>query len=261
MKKIGILSIMLINIFNSCFANEVDSLFVFNRINDYPVNRIISFYGLETGDIQLGIVTNNKIRFFYLWHGGNNWNEDTDKAFYLPSNSRDVFSTGAGLGIVTDTDVIFFNLADSIWHNRPELTFILPDNCQSVFSINSNHLVGIVVDYKIKIYSYNFEDGKWEELLGYELELPINCQGIFVDEWSGIFVITENKIKYFSREQTETWLEIIELELDLPDNFRGAVFQRYLGIADDNEIIFFISDFPKGWIRIHNMDFIFSIIK
>jgi hypothetical protein len=261
-KRQIIVLILFIVLLVYCQGNN-DSLFKYNKLNNLPIKKIIDFYGLETGDYQLGIVTGNEVRFFSMYHGDDSWKEDTNVTFPLHSNSRDVFSFSSGIGIIIDNNIIFYNLIDSVWQEWPELMFNLPKNCQGVFNI-SYRFIGVIAENKVKFYMNLLDENafKWEEYSEYEIELPENCQGVFADEWGGIFVIVDKKIKYISREISEEWTEINKIEFDLPDNFRGASYQKYLGITDDDKIKFYMSSHPDGgWVELINMVFYYKMIE
>jgi len=95
------------------------------------------------------------------------------------------------------------------------------------------------------------------------MELPPNTKGVFANEWGGVFIISnENIMKYYSKELSEKWEEIHGLEIKLKENFRNAFFQHYLAIYDENNIKYYMSQYPENtWIEILNTKFDLSIIN
>jgi len=262
-ERIYIFIIITVLLFNSCNKVNSNILLPLNRLDNNPINKILGFNGLNTDDLQIGIISNNKIRFFSWQSGDDNWNEVENVVFYLSDNTKDIFSTGNGIGVVTNNEVIFFELLESVWHEKIELVFNLPNNCQAVFSPFNWRYLNVIVNNKIKFYNFDSNEGIWSENFGLELELPQNTKGVFADEWGGIFIVSnENIIKYYSRELSEKWDEIHRLEIKLQKNFRNAFFQYYLAIYDENDIKYYMSQYPEGtWVEILNAKFDLSAIN
>ena len=178
----------------------------------------------------------------------------------MPPNSKDVFSAGNSIGIVFEDKVNFYDLDNTTWQERPDLVFDLPNNCKAVFSPLHYRYINVIIENKIIFYIFDEDEGVWKKYPINELEIPINCQGVFADEWGSIFVITDNKIKIFAIDDSDEWSEYTELEFDLPGNFNGAIYQRFLGIVNDNKINYYFNQYQNSWIEISNAAFNFNIM-
>ena len=238
----------------SCSANKQDPFLLYHKIGKLPIQKVISF-----SDRGIGIVQDNKIRFFHWWYDGNGvWDEINDMEIVLPLNCKDVFSNVITLGIIINNKINFYFLDDSNWKEENEKTFILPKNCQGAFVFSTG--IGIIADNKIKFYNFNEDKKNWEEIPEIEFVLPENCKGVFEFGYGDLFVIVDNRIKIFTKkindeENNSYWIEINEAEYILDNNYRAVVNMRFwLGIANDNEVKVY-NYFEDGWEELENVIF------
>jgi|GEM_PF-3880290 len=250
-----------------------------NLNNHKPIEKIFNYNHLERG---LCVAKDSIVKFYWL-DDNFSWIEASNYEFKIPPDCKDIFSFGGRFGIITDTNIIFYqnmmtsnfmawDMESYPWYEDQKLQFTLPQNFQTVFTILFD--IAVVADNKLNLYSFDEDINEWKILPNTEFELPPNWQYIFEFDLNGFCIVTDDKMKiYWYSWFYNSWSEYYEMVFNLPENYQDvftnsqgskASRERYeaedwewISVMKDNILKFYY--YPKNsWKEIENIEFKFK---